>query len=70
MKKIILIAILALLLIATVVLAATLDLWAGNVDVSGALFSGQNGRLTKAIIGLVVFVILGLFGVIYKGPKR
>ena len=70
MKKIILFALLVLLLIATIVLAATLDLWAGNVDVFGALFSGQNSRLTKAVIGLVVFLILGLFGIIYKGPKR
>ena len=69
-RKLILVALLALLLIATVVLAATLDLWAGSVDTSGALFSGQNSRLTKAVIGLVVFVVLGLFGIVYKGPKR
>ena len=70
MKKTILIALLALLLITTIVLAVTLDLWAGSVDTSSALFSGQNSRLTKAIIGLAVFLILGLFGIIYKGPKR
>ena len=41
MKKTILIALLALLVVTTVVLAATLDLWAGGVDTSSALFSGQ-----------------------------
>ena len=70
MKKTILIALLALLVVMTIILAATLDLWAGGVDTSSALFSGQNSRLTKAVIGLVVFLVLGLFGIIYKGPKR
>lgn len=70
MKKTILIALLALLVVVTIVLAATLDLWVGGVDTASALFSGQNSRLTKAVIGLVAFLVLGLFGIIYKGPKR
>lgn len=72
MKKIILIALLALLLVVSIVLAATIDLWANEATVDGAgfLLRGQNNKLLQAFVGLAVFVILGLFGVIYKGPRR
>ena len=70
MKKFLLIGLLALLFLASIVMVVTMEHWIGNVDTAAAIFLGSNGRLTKAVISLVVFVILGLFGVVYKGPKR
>lgn len=72
LKKLVLLALLAVLLVGSIVLAA----FAGELgsastsDTYAALFGGGNGRLTKAVIGLVAFVVLGLLGLVYKGPRR
>ena len=70
MKKFLLIGLLVLLFVASIAVVITMDRWVGNVDTAAAIFRGSNGRLTKAVISLAVFVILGLFGVVYKGPRR
>ena len=72
MKKTFLLALLALLVVVSIVLAATIDLWTDEVDTDGVRFllRGQNNKLLQAFVGLAAFVLLGLFGIIYKGPKR